>query len=339
VTRWPAASDELQAVADMVGRFAGRTLAPRDSVGWTDGPPARVVAELRRNGLWAMTAPETCGGAGADLAAAAVVIAELATVNPSVAFAVASANLVDAPPSDGRWLEQVVAGGCPSILDITSSGIDVGPMGSGGISFSAARVEHGARSCAALVLVDDHAWFVEPTDWAQRVVGRRVERTGLAGVGSYEVRYSGAACVRTGDAERLRARWHVLLAAVGAGITVSSFEHSGRYAAERVQFGRPIGEFGGVRQLVDRQEALARSATGALLHLGRERSDEHWSASARQLCIETLDGAVAAAIDAIQVHGGYGYMAEYPPAQLVRDAITVRAVSAARDRRVPAGHA
>jgi acyl-CoA dehydrogenase len=110
------------------------------------------------------------------------------------------------------------------------------------------------------------------------------------------------------------------VAAGSVGIARRALEESVKYARERAAFGRPIAEFQAI------QFKLAEMAmgieTGRLMSLkaawlvdgGQPHSME--SAIAKAYCSEM---AFDAANEAIQVHGGYGYVAEYPVEKLLRD--------------------
>ncbi|HWH31699.1 MAG TPA: acyl-CoA dehydrogenase family protein, partial [Egibacteraceae bacterium] len=111
------------------------------------------------------------------------------------------------------------------------------------------------------------------------------------------------------------------LAAGCTGICQASLEHSLRYASERTQFGKPIARFQLVQQLLaeihmDTEAARALYWKVAWKHgLGERHTLE--SSVAKTFCSEA---AVRCADKAVQVHGGYGYIDEYPVAKLLRDA-------------------
>ena len=109
-------------------------------------------------------------------------------------------------------------------------------------------------------------------------------------------------------------------------------ERSLAYARERTQFGKPIGSFQAVaRRLVDMRLRL-ETARLLLYRLG-------WLLDTRQPA--TLESALAklylsecyvrSSLDALQVHGGYGYMTEYELEREVRDAIASRLYSGTSD--------
>ncbi len=111
------------------------------------------------------------------------------------------------------------------------------------------------------------------------------------------------------------------LAAGCTGIAQAALDASLRYAGEREQFGRPIAGFQLVQELIadiylDVQAARALYWKVAWRH---ERGERHTieSSVAKTFCSEA---AVRCADRAVQVHGGYGYIDEYPVGRYLRDA-------------------
>jgi alkylation response protein AidB-like acyl-CoA dehydrogenase len=106
------------------------------------------------------------------------------------------------------------------------------------------------------------------------------------------------------------------------GVAQAAYEASLRYASERTQFGRPIGKFQAVaHKLADmvtqiRAGRLMVLSAAHLLDLGRPCNLE---ASTCKLFVSEM--AVNVAREAIQIHGGYGIMSEYPVFRYLRDAL------------------
>lgn len=112
-----------------------------------------------------------------------------------------------------------------------------------------------------------------------------------------------------------------VMPAMCLGIIERCVEESARHAKERRQFGRPIGEFQGVAFMLARMELAlenARNLVFKLVWAQREgRLDARLASLAKLYCAEQ---AVRVSLDAIQIHGGAGYMAELPLEKLMRDA-------------------
>jgi alkylation response protein AidB-like acyl-CoA dehydrogenase len=112
------------------------------------------------------------------------------------------------------------------------------------------------------------------------------------------------------------------VAAMALGIIERCLELSIRYAKERVQFGRPIGEFQLIQEKLARME-VARLNVEGLVFRTIETSAEGRGlalAAASAMKLYSARAAVEVANDAIQIFGGNGYMSEYQVEQLARDA-------------------
>ena len=112
------------------------------------------------------------------------------------------------------------------------------------------------------------------------------------------------------------------VAAMALGIVERCLELSLRYARERVQFGRPIGEFQLIQDKLARME-VARMNLQNLVFRTIELAEAGRSATLAEASAMKLYAARAAmevSLEAVQVHGGNGYMAEYHVEQLCRDA-------------------
>ena len=105
------------------------------------------------------------------------------------------------------------------------------------------------------------------------------------------------------------------------GIIERCVEASARYAQQREQFGRPIAEFQAIAFKLARMELALENARNLVFKLAwaqREgRLDARLASLAKLYCAEE---AVRVSLEAIQIHGGAGYMAELPLEKLMRDA-------------------
>jgi alkylation response protein AidB-like acyl-CoA dehydrogenase len=111
-------------------------------------------------------------------------------------------------------------------------------------------------------------------------------------------------------------------AAQCVGIGVDALERSLAYAAERQQFGQPIGEFQAV-QLLLADMAIRNEASRALTlaaAAAHDRGDPDAVALSAMCKTFASDAAVQSGLDAIQVHGGYGYCRDVGVERLLRDA-------------------
>jgi alkylation response protein AidB-like acyl-CoA dehydrogenase len=143
----------------------------------------------------------------------------------------------------------------------------------------------------------------------------RVPTANLIGTLERDAGARGGAALETLHLER------AVMPAMCLGIIERCTEESVRYARLREQFGRPIGEFQGVGFKLARMEVALENARNLVAKLAwaqlKGKLDARLASVAKLYCAEE---AVRAALDAIQIHGGAGYMAELPFEKLARDA-------------------
>jgi len=112
----------------------------------------------------------------------------------------------------------------------------------------------------------------------------------------------------------------ILMAAMSVGLARACFEESAKYARDRKAFGRPIGTLQATGfKLVDMaaEIEMARLLTYKAAWLYNQGKDAR-----KEACMAkcyAAEYALKAAIEAIQIHGGYGFMEEYPVARYFRD--------------------
>ncbi|MGB2959867.1 MAG: acyl-CoA dehydrogenase family protein, partial [Bacteroidota bacterium] len=111
------------------------------------------------------------------------------------------------------------------------------------------------------------------------------------------------------------------IAALSVGIAQGALDASLKYARERVQFGRPIGDFQAIQwKLADMATEIhaARILTHRAAWL--KSRNQSYALAACQAKYYASETAVRATNEAVQIHGGYGYIKEYPVEKLYRDA-------------------
>jgi len=120
----------------------------------------------------------------------------------------------------------------------------------------------------------------------------------------------------------------ICVLAAEIGMMQRQFETSDRYAAERRQFGQPIAKFPAIAEKIARMESRLETSRLVLYKAAwlkkQGRSAERESAIARS---HVTEAAVQTCRDALQIHGGYGYMTEYQIERDLRDAISLKVFS------------
>ncbi|OZC57120.1 hypothetical protein CH289_04325 [Rhodococcus sp. RS1C4] len=234
-----------------------------------------------------------------------------------------------ADEADGvRWLAhtvRVVAQTSPSLAFVLAGryaadhiGRDAGPDGSSfGLAFAGSATVVSAALEPQRAVVWDAASgsvFAAPFD-SVGTVGSE-PRSGLAQADLVSVTLPSGSVVADADASELVSRWDLFTGAALVGTARRAVHESQAYVMGRHQFGVPIGSFVGLRALVADMDLRVRE-TEALLVLALD------GAASSPVSAVAGRAAVAVCIDAVQAHGGYGYIDEYPIAGLLRDAISI----------------
>ena len=117
------------------------------------------------------------------------------------------------------------------------------------------------------------------------------------------------------------------IAAASVGLAQSALDQSLRYAAEREQFGQPIAQFQGVAFLLA-DMATSIEAARALYREAADRRDagEPYARQAAMAKLLASDTAMSVATDAVQIHGGYGYVTDFPVERHFREAKVLQIV-------------
>ena len=356
---------EQREIRDLARDFVEGEIVPRAAAWDRDRAFDReVLDKLAELGFLGMLTPVQYGGLGFDAPTYLVALEEIARGDAALALTVAIQNgpvphiLLTHGSEDqkARWLPALASG--KKIAGFALSEADAGSDPSGMVT--RARVEggiwtiagskkwvtNGSRADVVIVfartgpvgLRPPIGAFLVDTDAEGYRVGRREKTMGLRASETVSVDLAG---VRVGT-ERLvgdpvRGLGYALgaldlgrlgIGAQSVGIAQAALEHASRYACERQQFGRSIGDFGAIRStlaIMATRIAASRALVmeGAAAWESRSLGDREGlpvparSAMAKLLASET---AMWVAEEAVRIFGGYGFMREFPVEKLMRDA-------------------
>jgi alkylation response protein AidB-like acyl-CoA dehydrogenase len=173
--------------------------------------------------------------------------------------------------------------------------------------------------------------FIVPADTPGFSVGRLEEKLGLHASATGELAFDGARIPAAnllgapGDGFRTFLRildgGRISIGALAVGLAQAALDASIPYARTREQFGRPIGTFEGVAFMVAdmaTQIEAARALVWRAAWLKDQGRDYGLAAAEAKLFASEVSSRVTN--DAIQIHGGYGYVTEYPVERFLRDA-------------------
>jgi len=353
-----ALSEQHVEIRRTVRDFAEREIAPvADEMEHRGEFPTEIIRKAAGLGLLGVPYPEAVGGTGLDSLAYAITIEELARASGSVALIVSAhtslgcAPLYTAgtPEQQERFLRPLASGAKLGAYGLTEPGAGSDSRGTrtrahrdgdewvldGSKRFI---TNAGAAEVYIVTAVTDRnadegriSAFIVEAGTPGFSIGRMEEKMGLHASNTGELLFEGCRIPadnllgEEGDGDRLFLKTldggRIGIGAMALGLAQAAFEAASAYAKEREQFGRPIASFQGVAfkiadmaTQIDAARLLVYRAAW-LKDQGRPYSTE--AAMAKLFASET---ARQVTNDAVQVHGGYGYVTEYHVERYLRDA-------------------
>ncbi len=352
-------SDELRMVQKMARDFAQKEVVPH-AIEWEEAKaiPREVFAQMGDLGFFALPFPEEIGGLGAGYLGYALAIEEISRASASLGISYAAHCSIGMGPLDlfgsevqkKRWLEPCMRGEFLAAFGLTepNAGSDAGGTQTKAELRDGEWVLNGTKCfitnanlagvIVATAVTDPEAKgsrrissFVVPAGAKGFSVGQKYNKLGLRASDTAELVFDD--CRLPADAllgERgsgfkqfLAALdgGRISIAALSVGIGQACLDASLPYAKTRVQFGQPISSFQAIQfKLADMamEVELARLIT----HKACWLKDNHrpFGKEAAMAKLYASETSVRAALQAIQIHGGYGYMDEYPVERYLRDA-------------------
>ncbi len=357
VTELRALNDLQQEIVRTARDFATKELAPHvEEWDRTGHFPRDKVDALGEIGFLGMLVPEEWGGSGLDTVTYLMALEEIARVDPSMAVTMSVHNSLPSrmilehgtddlrerylrPMAEGNLLGAFAlsehdAGSDPSALSCRAQRDGDAYVLNG----AKAWVTNGGTADVVVVMArtggkgaDGVSAFVVETGWQGYSVGKTEEKMGLKASNTAEIVFDSLrvpAGNRVGEEGRgLRYALGSLehgrlgIAAQALGIAETCLQLAIDWAKERTAFDRPIAEFQGLRFMLA-EVAAKVAAARALTHAAAERQDRGESARKEAAMAKLLASraAMEAAVKAVQVYGGYGYMKDYPVERYFRDA-------------------
>jgi short/branched chain acyl-CoA dehydrogenase len=347
--------EEHVLLRDTVRSFALERVAPvAEELDREKRFPYELVAELAELGLMGMTIPEEYGGGGTDTLAYAIAIEELTRIDSSVAITVAAHHSLGTLPiyyfgseeQKRRWLPELASGRKLAAFGLTEAGAG----SDAGATRTTARLEDGqwvvdgskifitnaGTDITALVTITavtgegEISNIVVPNGSPGYVISPPMQKLGWRASDTRELSFQG---VRVPEDHLLGPRgagFHQFLeildggrisvAAMGVGLAQGCYDLAFAYAAERQQFGRPIAEFQAVQEKLVDMATEIEAARGLVWKAAWEKDrGRDFGRTAAMAKLYSGELSHRAANWALQIHGGYGFMDEYPISRLYRD--------------------
>jgi alkylation response protein AidB-like acyl-CoA dehydrogenase len=350
-------SDEQQLLRRSIREFAEREIKPHVRE-WDEAQrlPRALFAQLAELGLMGIQFAPELGGSGMSAVDYCICIEELARVDPSVSLSVAAHNGLGAAhismfgnaEQKARFLVPLARGDKLAAWGLTepNSGSDAAAMRTVAvrdgdcwvINGSKAFITHGATgdTMVAVVVTDKSkgakgiSAFIIERGTPGLVAGKKEDKLGMRASETSEVIFQncrvpvsqligeeGQGFIQTLqvlDAGRIG------IAALAVGLAQGAYDAARSYAFERKQFGRPIGTFQSIRwKLVD--NAMRIDAARLLTYRAAWMKDRgvRMTLESSMAKLFASEIAVRASEDGVQIHGGYGFVKDYPAEKFFRD--------------------
>ncbi|HDR9077981.1 TPA: acyl-CoA dehydrogenase family protein [Burkholderia vietnamiensis] len=351
-------TEDQRMIRDAARAFATEVLAP-NAAQWDHDArlPDTVVAQLGELGLLGMIVPQELGGAYTDYVAYALAMEEIAAGDAACATMMSVHNSVGCGPILGfgtpaqkdRWLAEMAAGRVIGAFCLTEphAGSEAHNLrtraelhdGQWVLNGAKQFVTNGQRAGVAIVfaMTDPDAGkrgisaFLVPTETPGFIVGKPEKKMGIRASDTCPITLEN--CTLPADAllgnrgEGLKIALSNLeggrigIAAQALGIARAAFDKARRYAGERVQFGKPIAEHQAIQQKLADMATQINAARLLVHHAAKLRTAGLPCLSeASQAKLFASEMAERVCSDAIQIHGGYGYLADYEVERHYRDA-------------------
>jgi len=350
-------SAEQTQLRKSVRDFAQAEIAPH-VLEWDEHQtfPLDVVKKAGQLGIMGAIFPEELGGAGLGYVEYSIVIEELARVDPSVALIVAAhnslcSNHIFLAGNDGqkqKYLPKLATGewiGCWSLTEAEAGSDAAGTRSlavlkggewilNGGKTFTTNA--HYADVCVAMAVTDRGASqhgisaFILEKGTPGFTVGKKENKLGMRASATGEVLFSDCRLPASQllgkqgegfvDSLRILDGGRISIAALALGTAQGAFEAALKYSKHRKQFGRFISEFQAI------QDKLANMATDIeaarwLIYraCALKDADKRVTKESAMAKLFASEMAVKVADQALQIHGGYGFIKDYPVEKFYRD--------------------
>jgi hypothetical protein len=352
-----AYTPEQNQLRNLIRDFAAAEIAPHVAE-WDEDQtfPLEAVKKAGQLGFLGAIFPEELGGAGLNYIEYSILIEELARVDPSFALIVAAhtslcTNHIFTAGSEEqkkRYIPKLASGdwiGCWSLTEPEAGSDAAGTRSTavlrdgcwvlnGGKTFTTNA--HYADVCVAMCVTDRQASqhgisaFILEKDTPGFRVGRKENKLGMRSSATGEVLFTECRVPSSQllgnpgegfvDSLRILDGGRISIAALAVGTAQGAYETALRYSKQRKQFGRFISEFQAIQhKLAD----MATSIDAARLLVQRAASmkdaGQRVTKESSMAKLFASEIAVRVCDDALQIHGGYGFIKDYGVEKFYRD--------------------
>ena len=349
-------TDEQRAIQSLARNFADGEVAPvAEELDRDKRFPYELVERLGGLGLMGVPYPEEYGGGGADTLSYALVVEELGRADQSVGITLAAHTSLGTWPiyafgSDAQreeWLPQLCSGsrlgafgltepeaGSDAANARTTARLDDGEWtidGAKQFITNAGTEVSGCVTITARTGEDEISNLIVPSGTPGYETGEQYRKMGWHASDTRPLAFDSA---RVPEENLLGARGagfrqflqtldggRISVSALALGCAQRCLDEALAYARERRAFGQPVSKFQAIQvKLADLATELEAARLLTYKAALEKDSGRTFSLTAAQAKLKTGRLAVRAAEEAVQIHGGYGYIEEYPVCRFYRDA-------------------
>jgi alkylation response protein AidB-like acyl-CoA dehydrogenase len=352
-------TDEQRQIRETVSAFAEREIKPH-SAQWDREEyfPRAVVEKLGAMGFLGVAFPQAYGGAGADTLSQVLVVEGLSRYDASIGLSCAAhmslgsghIALFGSEEQKARYLPDLISAKKLAAWCLTEpdSGSDAAALRTAAVRVGDHYVINGSKlfitngNVAEVLVVmartdaarghDGISAFIVERGSPGLSNGRKIEKLGMRASDTAEVIFDNLSVPASnliGEPGRgfrpqtvsVLEGGRIGIAGFAAGIARGALEDSAAYARERKQFGKPIADFQAIQWMLADMATRIDAAwmlTCRAAQLRDARRPFGREAAMAKLCAS--EAAMWATIKAVQIHGGYGYMTDFPVERYMRDA-------------------
>jgi len=328
--------------------------------------PYDIINQMAELGMMGIPIPEAYGGSGGDWVGIHLCIEEIsrgdatlgALLDVTTSIVAQELDVFGTEEQKKRWLVPIARGEKIGAFGLTEpdAGSDAGSIRTTAMLKGDEWVVNGTKQFITNIGLDNASiiiiaavskkasqgrgrisTFIVPKDSPEFYLGKRYEKLGWHGSATHEVTFEdcripedhllGSATKGFSQHLAVLQTGRISIAAICVGVAQACLDESLRYAKERVQFKSPISNFQTIQfKLADMSVAieLARNEYLKAAWLKDEARKHAFEATVAKLFASEMLEKVAS--DAVQIHGGYGLMAEYPVSRYYKGAKVLQIV-------------
>ena len=353
-----ALSPQHEDIRRTVREFAERRIVPiADELERKGEFPMEIIREAASLGLLGVPYPEELGGTGLDSLAYAITVEELSRASGSVGIIVSAHTSLGCNPiylagtdaQKEKYLRPMASGAVIGAYGLTEPGAGSDSRGTRTrahrdgdewvIDGSKRFITNaGVAGTYIVTAVTDReqdsgkiSAFIVPADTPGFSIGRMEEKMGLHASNTGELIFDSCRIPAEnllgteGEGDKLFLKTldggRIGIASMALGLAQAAYEAASAYAKERRQFGRPIGEFQGVAfKIADMATTIDAARLMTYRAAWLKDCGKPYTTEAAMAKLYASEVARDVTNDAVQVHGGYGYVTEYKVERYLRDA-------------------